>query len=163
MPYDVPIAVTQQLIVLENGSYSLPQLVLVSAAEPAVFAMNGTGTGAGVVLESPATGPQVLNTPATPSTAGDSIAIYCAGLGAVTPLQMAGTAAAAQSASTLNSVIVTIGGQGAQVSFAGLSPVMIGWYEVDVTVPSGIAPGPSVPVVISVAGIASAPVTMAIQ
>ncbi|HEY3740278.1 MAG TPA: hypothetical protein VGL53_10560 [Bryobacteraceae bacterium] len=164
VPYDVPVAATQQLIVFGNGGYSLPQRVVVSAAEPAVFSQDGSGTGAGVVQEIQADGSEVLNTPATPSTAGDSIAIYGVGLGAVSPLQMAGTAVgAAQTTAAVNPVTVTIGGQPAVVSFAGLSPVMIGWYEVDVTVPPGITPGASVPVVVSVGGVASVPVTMAVQ
>jgi uncharacterized protein (TIGR03437 family) len=64
---------------------------------------------------------------------------------------------------TTNPVTVTVGGVSAAVPFAGLAPGFVGLYQVNATVPTGVAPGASVPVVLSVAGAASVPVTVAIQ
>jgi uncharacterized protein (TIGR03437 family) len=44
-----------------------------------------------------------------------------------------------------------------------LSPVLLGVYTVQATVPAGIAPGNQVPVTVSVDGQASKAVTIAIQ
>jgi uncharacterized protein (TIGR03437 family) len=64
---------------------------------------------------------------------------------------------------TANPVTATIGEKPAPVFFAGLAPGFAGLYQVNVTVPQGIASGSSVPVVLTVAGASSAPVTVAIQ
>jgi uncharacterized protein (TIGR03437 family) len=44
-----------------------------------------------------------------------------------------------------------------------LAPGFVGLYQVNVTVPSGIAAADDVPVVLTAAGASSAPVTVAIQ
>jgi uncharacterized protein (TIGR03437 family) len=49
-------------------------------------------------------------------------------------------------------VTVTIGGQTAQPSFAGLTPGFAGLYQVNVQIPNGVMPGDQVPVSISVGG-----------
>jgi uncharacterized protein (TIGR03437 family) len=59
---------------------------------------------------------------------------------------------------------VTIGGVPAAVAFAGLTPGFSGLYQLNVTVPAGIAPGNQVPVTVSVNGRAGAGnIFMAIQ
>ena len=50
----------------------------------------------------------------------------------------------------------------AQVLFAGLTPGFTGLYQVNVIVPGGVTPADNVPVVISVAGQTSLPVTIGI-
>jgi uncharacterized protein (TIGR03437 family) len=47
---------------------------------------------------------------------------------------------------------VSIGGQNANVSFAGLTPTLVGLYQVNVTMPAGVTPGNAVPVMLTVAG-----------
>jgi uncharacterized protein (TIGR03437 family) len=64
---------------------------------------------------------------------------------------------------TVNPVSVTIGGQAAEVLFAGLAPGFAGLYQVNVIVPTGVAAAPYVPVVLTTAGFASRPVTVVIQ
>ena len=48
-------------------------------------------------------------------------------------------------------VTVSIGGQNANVAFAGLTPTLVGLYQVNVTMPAGVTPGNSVPVLLTVA------------
>ena len=55
------------------------------------------------------------------------------------------------------------GGIDANVLFAGLTPTEVGLYQVNVTIPAGVTPGPAVPLVLTAAGQVSAPVTVAIQ
>ena len=99
-----------------------------------------------------------------PISAGDAIVIYCAGLGPVNPPVVAGSAApSSDPAITTNPVTVTIGGKPAQVFFSGLVGGLAGEYQVNAHVPEGITPGNTVPLVISVAGFNSAPVTVAVK
>lgn len=64
---------------------------------------------------------------------------------------------------TVNPVSVTIGGQEAQVIFAGLAPGFAGLYQVNAIVPPGINASNEAPVSLTVAGQASPPVTMAVR
>jgi len=102
----------------------------------------------------------------SPATAGDTVVIYCTGLGAVTPAVALGLAATGPT-STVAPVSVMIGGQVASdVIYAGLTPGFPGLYQVNAVVPAGVATGDAVPVVISVAGKTSPispAVTMAVR
>jgi len=165
VPYDAPVNATAQLVVQQNNTaYSLPETVLLTATQPAVFTQNASGTGAGAIQVIDSAGAQFLNTPSAPATAGDALVIYCTGLGAVSPAVPAGTAAPSSTLSwTTGSVTVTVGGQPAKVLFSGLAPTYAGLYQVNAIVPPGISPGSDVPVVVSVGGASSPVVTVAIH
>jgi uncharacterized protein (TIGR03437 family) len=164
IPYDAAVNGMQQLIVQRNGMDSMPETVLLAPAQPAVFTLDQSGKGAGAIVVVKADGTQFVNGPSKPATAGDFLVIYCTGLGAVSPPVAAGTAAPLLTlTSTPIPATVTIGGKPAQVFFSGLTPGYSGLYQVNVLVPSGIAAGTNVPVVVSVGGASSPPVTVAIQ
>ena len=164
VPYDVQVNAAQQLIVQQNNSYSLPQPVLVAAAQPAVFSQNQSGTGQGVIVVLKSNGTEVETSPTATASAGDVLIIYCSGLGAVSPTIPAGTAPAlTQLLNTVNPVTVTVGTQSAKVLFAGLAPGFAGLYQVNAVVPTGVTPSATVPVVLTVAGQMSVPVTVSIQ
>jgi uncharacterized protein (TIGR03437 family) len=92
------------------------------------------------------------------------IQIYCTGLGAVTNPPSSGSPASATTLSrTTTTPTVTIGGTTAVVSFSGLVPGTVGEYQVNTQVPTGVAPGPTVPVVISIGGATSNSVTIAVK
>ena len=163
VPYDLPIGVPQQLIV-QQGANAMPETVVLADAQPAVFTQDQSGQGAGVIVVVKPDGAFFLNGASSPASAGDSLVIYCTGLGSVAPPLPAGTAAPSSPLSrTANPVTVTIGGVAAQVPFAGLAPEFVGAYQVNAVVPSGVAPGSNVPLVVSAAGASSVPVTVAIQ
>jgi uncharacterized protein (TIGR03437 family) len=162
VPYDVTPNSTQQLIVTNGPALSVPQPVVIAPAQPAVFA---NGDGSGVVFDvKPGTTEQIPVDANHPMSAGDAIVIYCAGLGPVNPPVAAGSAApSSPPAKTTNPVTVTIGGKTAQVFFSGLVGGLAGEYQVNAYVPKGITPGDVVPLVLSVAGFESAPVTVAVK
>ena len=58
---------------------------------------------------------------------------------------------------------VTIGGQPATVSFAGLAPGFVGVYQVNAQVPAGITPGDAVPVVLTQGSSQSNTATIAVR
>ena len=162
IPYDMPLNTIQQLIVTSGPELSMPQSVVIATAQPASFAQPD---GSGIVFDAkPGQTAQALVDAAHPMSAGDAIVIYCAGLGAVDPSSTAGSAApSSPPAQTTNAATVTIGGKSAQVFFSGLVSGFAGLYQVNAYVPKGITAGDTVPLVISVAGFESAPVTVAVK
>lgn len=164
VPYGAPVNAIQQLTVIRNGIYSPPEILVVAPTEPAVFTQDQSGTGAGVISVVKPDGTQFLNTASAPAMAGDALVIYCTGLGTVNPAVLDGAAApSSPPAQTVNPVAVTIGGKTAPVAFSGLAPGFVGLYQVNVTVPGGIAPATDVPLTLSVGNTTSPVVTVAVQ
>jgi len=136
--------------------------VNIAPAEPAVFTSNSNGSGQGAIIILKSNGNYFLPGQGSAS-AGDVLEIYATGLGAVSPTVADGAASpSAPPAQTVAPVTCTIGGQSATVGFAGLAPGFAGLYQVNVTVPSGIAAGAQVPVVLTQGNVSSPPVTVAI-
>jgi minor extracellular serine protease Vpr len=92
-------------------------------------------------------------TAANPAVRGQTIQLYCNGLGPVTnqPASGAPAGSGASLSSTTTTPVVMIGGQPATVSFSGLAPGIVGEYQVNVTVPTGISAG-NQPITIAIGG-----------
>ena len=58
---------------------------------------------------------------------------------------------------------MTIGGATALVSFSGLTPGAVGVYQVNVQVPADAPAGDAVPLTLSIGGVTSNTVTIAVQ
>jgi uncharacterized protein (TIGR03437 family) len=163
VPYGIAVNTTHQVRVVRGASISAPQTVTVAPAAPGVFTIDGSGAGQGIVIDAKS-GPLVIADAQHPVRAGDTIVIYCTGLGEVNPPVPAGAVAPlTQLSRTVNAVTATIGGVPATVSFAGLSPGSVGLYQVNAVVPGGVAPGDRVELVLTVAGQQSRPVTIAVR
>ena len=166
VPFDLPVGSSFELMIEENGAvYSMPEPVTLAAAQPGVFTQDASGAGPGIILDIPPIGEYFEVTPTSPAAAGDLLVIYAAGLGAVSPEVPAGSAAPlAPLSNTVNPVTMTIGGQPVAVAFAGLAPTFVsGVYQINAVLPAGISPGSAVPLIVSVSGYSSPPVTVAIH
>jgi uncharacterized protein (TIGR03437 family) len=117
------------------------------------------GTGQGIIMRSDQL---TIAQAATPAARGEVIVIYCAGLGAVNPPVKQGEAPTTASR-TVNEATVTVGGLNAPVFYSGVTPGFPGLYQVNATLPDTVAVGNAVPVTITVAGLTSNTVTMAIK
>jgi uncharacterized protein (TIGR03437 family) len=163
VPSGININTNHQIVVQRDNTLSIPIPVDIGAAEPAIFGYQGPGD--------PTTQAAIVNAvtyavahPATPVGAGDVVAIFCTGLGAVDQNVPDGAGAPASPlANTVTVPTVTIGGQSAKVLFSGLAPGFVGFYQIDALVPSGITPGNQVPVVVNILGDSSPPVTIAVK
>jgi uncharacterized protein (TIGR03437 family) len=165
VPYGVPVNTQYQLTVQRGTALSVPQPLVVAAAQPGIFTVNQQGFGQGSIVKSDGV---TLAQPGTPASIGETVVIYCAGLGTVTPKVSEGVAPPGTPplSTTDNQVSVTIDGKAATVVFSGLTPGDPGLYQINAVVPSGITTGDAVPVVISVAGQTSPispPVTIAVK
>lgn len=160
VPFNTPVNTQYQISVQRDNLLSVPEQLVIAAGQPGVFTVNQQGTGQGVIYKSDGV---TLAQPGTPASAGETVVLYCTGLGAVMPEIPDGAPAPPSPLSnTVNPVTVTIGGQNASVSFSGLTPGFPGLYQINAVVPAGIT-GDAVPVVVGVAGQSSRQVTMAVQ
>ncbi|HXP83253.1 MAG TPA: IPT/TIG domain-containing protein [Bryobacteraceae bacterium] len=159
VPFDLPVDVPSQLVVQIGSALSVPEPVLVAPAQPAVFTTAESGQGQGAIVNGIT---NVVADSSAPVTAGDTVVIYCTGLGAVNPPVPLGTAANGPTP-TVQPVTATIGGNSATVNYAGLAPGFPGLYQVNAVVPNGIAPSGQVPVVLMTAGQTSPAVTIAVR
>jgi uncharacterized protein (TIGR03437 family) len=154
---------SQQILVQRGNTLSIPISVDVGPANPGVFAypLPGDPKLQGAIVNALTF---AVADPSAPVTAGDFIAIFCTGLGAVDHPVADGAAAPSSPLShTLVTPTVTVGGKNANVSFSGLSPGFAGLYQIDAEVPTGVAPGHDVPVTVSIAGQTSIAATIAVK
>jgi uncharacterized protein (TIGR03437 family) len=158
VPFDVPINGQVQVAVQKGYLLSVPTTLQVATAQPGIFTKNQAGTGQGIITLGNS---KTLAEPGTPAKPGDTVVIYCTGLGAVNPPVVAGTAAATASVTT-NSVTLTIGGIRVMPLYAGVTAGFAGLYQVNAVVPPGVS-GDTVPVVLTVSGQTSPAVFMAIH
>jgi uncharacterized protein (TIGR03437 family) len=99
-----------------------------------------------------------------PAKVGEYITVFCTGLGAVANQPATGASASSTSLSATSgaAVTVSIGGVNAPVSFAGLAPGFVGFYQVNAQVPPQAPAGAAVPLTISMGGAGSNQTTVAI-
>jgi uncharacterized protein (TIGR03437 family) len=152
------------------GQDSASTTVSLAPLSPGLMSLDSTGAGQGLILNDTEANQGIQSFAAPegsapnshPAAAGDVIEIYATGLGAVTP--PVATGALPQGlAQTIVSPIVTIGGIPATVVFSGLANCCVGLNQVNVVVPDGIAPSDAAPILLSVGGVPSNVVTVAIQ
>ena len=136
--------------------------VPVLAAQPGIFTLDASGSGAAAVLNRDYS----VNSATNPAKRGDAVMIFATGQGATAPAGVDGLVAlAASTAAPPQAVTVQIGGQPATVSYAGNAPGMVeGALQVNATVPSSVTPGSAVSVVLAIGGAAGpAAATIAVQ
>ena len=144
-----------------NGLAGDPQTVQLAPYAPAIFTTNAAGTGQGAILDQF----YQLVDASNPAKPGATVLqIFCTGLGAVSDQPPTGSPASlTQLSQTTATPTVTVASVAASVSFSGLAPGFVGLYQVNAQVPAGIAASSAVPVVISMNGVASNTVTIAVQ
>jgi len=141
IPSGVPPG-TQQIVVTTAGGSSVPYPIQVVALEPAMLAPLSFIINGHQYVTAQISGTQTYVLPVAVSgvstiraNVGDSITIYGIGFGPVTPNISAGQIET-QLNQLQNSFTVTIGGVPAQVTYAGLTPSIVGLYQFNITVPN---------------------------
>jgi uncharacterized protein (TIGR03437 family) len=156
VPYEVQTNTPLELLVQRGTTASQPVSVNVAPAGPALYG------GPGAITDYPSNGGANYDvTTSAPAHAGDTLVLFCLGLGAVSPDVTDGGLPVALS--QVSGAQVQIGSQTATAVFAGLTSQFPGLYQVNVVVPANTGTGGVVPLAITVAGQTSPPIMIAIQ
>lgn len=144
---------SQPLVIANSNGKSPTYAVVVNPEQPALlstpaFDINGQqyavalfSDNATYVLPAGA----ISGVPSRPARTGDTITLYGVGFGTTSPGIPAGQIAGGTNSLTLP-LAITISGENASVSYAGLAPGLVGLYQFNVVVPA-IPQGQSVAVV----------------
>jgi uncharacterized protein (TIGR03437 family) len=145
--YAVPPGSSAQVQVQVDDSLSLPVSVPVIDAAPGLFTASGTGSGQGSILNQDGS----INSAANPAAPGSIISIFGTGEGATNPQLATGNLVLSTPYPTpVDTVSVTIGGQPAQVVYAGEAPTLpVGVFQINAQIPAGVT-GNSVSLSVSV-------------
>ncbi len=143
VPYSVAGATTAVTVVY-NGTASNAFTMNVAAAAPALFTLNGAGTGAVAALNSDGT----INSDSNPANRGSIVTLFGTGEGATIP---AGVDGQINTGPTFPlpalPLAVSIGGQPATVTYAGgAGGAVAGLLQINVRVPDNVTAGSNVPV-----------------
>lgn len=156
VPWEVAGKSSALVSVANNGLIGPAVSVPVLVAQPGIISYIAGGSTFGVILHANF---QLADT-GHPVVAGETVLIYCTGLGAVSSTPADGAAANGQPTTALP--IVTIGGAKSAVSFSGLAPGFVGLNQVNAQVPAGLQPG-NQPMVLTIHGAASNTVLLPVQ
>lgn len=156
VPWEVSSGSSATFAVTNSGNAGASISVPVLVAQPGIFNYSAGGDTFGAILHSNF---QLANT-AEPAKPGETVLIYCTGLGAVSSPPADG--APGNGETTMSAPTVMIGGKNAMVSFSGLAPGFVGLYQVNAEIPAGLASG-NQPVTVEMAGVSSNSVSLPLQ
>jgi uncharacterized protein (TIGR03437 family) len=134
LPYELRAGQQYVLVVRSGTAYSVPQPILVAAAQPGLLASAGRAIAQDEAFR--------LVDDGNPAQRGRAIVLYLIGLGATDPAVASGALSPAQPPARATALPeVTIGGRAARVLFAGLTPGFAGLYQINLEIPADIEPG----------------------
>jgi len=160
----IPNAVAGQTSITLQVQYqgqSTPTMnVPVTAIAPGLFTIDGSGRGQGAILNQD----DSVNSASNPAARGSIVAFFGTGGGPYDPALPEDALAEAPYPLLTNSVSVTIGGQSADIEYAGAAPDLAGVFVISARIPAGIKPGSKVPVTVTIGGVkAQSGVWLAVQ
>jgi trimeric autotransporter adhesin len=160
VPFGIAGSLAQLYVQYQNVT-SAPFNLSVASQIPAIFTLNGSGTGQAAAINNK---DGSINGAARPAKVGDYIQLYITGAGQTSPSGTDGLITSAATPLPDGTVKVTIGGLPANVNYAGGAPgAVAGVLQVNAQIPAGVTAGGAVPVVVQVGTSNSQPgVTLAV-
>jgi len=156
IPFELTAGNQYQVIVNANGALTTPQPIQLTAAVPAILQFTS-----GAVVAQHTDGTLILDT--APAVPGESVVIYLTGLGATDVLVPSGTASPASPlANVVDTPVLTLNGATIPVQFAGLTPTLVGLYQINFQIPLTLVSG-NYELLISQSGSVSNQTVIAVQ
>lgn len=147
VPWGVANKPSVRIAVEYLGVQSPPYHLPVLASKPAIFSANASGSGPGAILNENGS----VNQSSNPAAKGSVIVVYATGGGTMNPAGQDGRVAAGVSGLTLP-VTATVGGQTAEVIYAGNAPGLVeGVIQINLRLSANVPSGDQ-PVVITIGG-----------
>ena len=135
LPFELQSSMQYQVIVSANGAITTPITIQLAPTSPGIAA-----DPAGLVTASHIDGSAVSEK--SPAKPGEYIILTGAGLGLTDNSVNAGSPGPSSPfANALSKPSVTINGENAAISFAGLQPGVVGLYQINVQVPADVPDG----------------------
>ena len=160
VPFEASSPGEVNVVVIRNGEESSPEPASMVEFAPAVFI--NPNTGEPIIQRHP---DGALITAANPAKPGDVLIIFVTGIGGVSNPPATGAASLASPlAQARVTPMVTVGGEGTQVFFAGLAPFFVGLGQVNIQLPESLATtGATMPLVIDFEGSRNPPVNLPVR
>lgn len=135
VPFEIAGATTGGVVVRVTGQPdSVPIPVAIDPVSPAIFTVPSNGQGPAAIQHS---ADFSLVSGTSPAKPGEAVIMYCTGLGVTNPPASTGNHGntAEPFNRTVETPVVTIGGQTAQVLFSGAAPCCAALYQINFLVP----------------------------
>ena len=160
VPYEIFGQQSVPVTVTYNNATTVVTTLPVALTAPGIFTADSTGSGQAAALNQDGT----LNSASNPASAGSIITLYATGEGQTNPGGVDGKIAnSSPYPAPIQPVSVLIGDLAGVVQYAGAAPSLVaGVMQINVQVPTGIAASAAVPVVLTVGGVVSPAVTIAV-
>jgi adhesin/invasin len=139
------------LVLVQRGqSVSVPISVAVASAHPGLFTIPFSSSLAALNQDGS------VNSASNAAPRGSTVTLFGTGQGLTNPPLASGQPAPAQPLSrVVGTVTVQIGGQAAEVMFAGMAPGYAGLLQINAVIPAGANTGPNTPVEVVLDGVAT--------
>jgi uncharacterized protein (TIGR03437 family) len=165
----VPFGITgpsNTVTVQYNTASSSAFNVTVATAIPGLFALGASGSGAGAVFNyNETSGELTLNSETNQALKGSTVWLYATGAGVTTPAGADGMPGSSELAYSAPTATVTIGGADVVPDYFGHAPGLVsGMLLIKAKIPSNIASGRTVPILLSIGGaVSQSAVTIAVK
>jgi uncharacterized protein (TIGR03437 family) len=157
IPFDLAPEQSYQVILSNNGALTMPQSIQLTPATPEVLALPSGYAIAQHVSDASAV------TDTSPARPGEYIVIYLSGMGATTlPVASGAVAPSGPLAGTLYAPSITLNSEPVPVLFSGLTPGLVGLYQIDTQIPADAQNG-DLPLVVSQPGYQAKPVILPVS
>jgi len=141
VPYEIAGQTSANIVVSFGGSNSAQLQANVVDTRPAIFSLAQGGSGQGAILNQDYS----VNGTNTPAAKGSVIQIFGTGEGQLVPAVLTGSltpGVAPFPKPVATNITVTIGGQPAQIQYAGEAPTLVsGVFQINAVVPASVASG----------------------
>ncbi len=140
VPYEVPVNSSIEVTVKHANAVSASFLIASADTAPGLFSANQSGNGQGAILNSNLG----ANSANNPAPLGSVVSLFATGEGLLTPQPATGSMSGPSLPLPvpLSHVSVTIGGETADVSYAGEAPTLVsGVLQINAKIPTNIKSG----------------------
>jgi uncharacterized protein (TIGR03437 family) len=164
VPFGAAGKTTTSVTVSTGGTPSVPVSVPVAATNPSVFTADASGSGLAAAVNVAADGSISPNAAAAPAPKGGVVTFYATGLGATTPSMPDGSLAGVPLPQLNAAVRVLVGGQTADLLYAGPAPGQVaGLMQLNIRIPAGAPSGLASLLVVAGDNVSQPGVTLAVQ